>query len=1344
MLGLKDLSVGLQGIQRICGSTGKSWWIAIIVGALMQMTLGDSLTTWQYNSIITLNTSSTGANTSSTQYNFPVLIRLTSLNAAAIFASARSDGGDLRFSRPGTGDTSQLPYELNKYNAVAQTAYIWVKVDSLQGGNANQSINIWWGKPSATTTSDSANVFVPANGFAAVLHLNKRSTGTTLYDATGQGNNGTCSNTVTDTTGIFDSAVAMHCYGTSSSYLAGDSIVISGLLGTPSQLTLSAWVRVDSIDQGCSAWYGHRANIISLGDDVSMSDGGLAGASTDSLWAAWYGNSASNDYGWPSPSLTGTSVLGLSNNSGHAMWHQGWKYASIVFNPGTNGFVKIYLNGDSVRTLTASNALSWGAGGLNHGTRTVFGKHGAGGSGEKFGGSICESRIENVPRSSDWIRLCYQNQQPNDSLTGLSVMLSLPATPALALPLNGTVNEPTSMTLNWGAVTNAMSYNVMVSTAANFATTVSSQTNLAGTSASLSGLANNTQYFWEVNSVNISGTSAWSGAWSFTTIMATPAIPVLTTPTNGTVNASVFPTLTWGTVTNAAFYGLLVSTMPNFAATVWDQNGLTAASASLSYLTNSTQYYWVVNATNADGGTSAYSGPWSFTTIIAVPAVPALSSPGNATSNEPISALSLTWGAVTGAASYSLMVSTSASFATTISSQTGLTGLTAVLSGLANLTTYYWEVNATNVGGNSAWSSIWSFTTIMEMPTLASPANGSANEPTSLALNWGTVPGATSYSAMVSTAANFGTTVYSQIGWSGTTALLNGLVNSTTYYWIAAGNMGVFGTVGPWSSAWSFTTIIAAPAIPVLAAPTSGTMNTSVTPTLTWGTVTGAASYGLMVSTSASFTTTVSSQTGLTGGSALLIGLAGNTPYYWEVNAMNIGGTSNWSGIWSFTTNEDYTTWTSSKQIALNTSATGANTSTPQNNFPVLLRLTYANSAAFFASEAASGMNGADLRFADLGTGTLPAGTHLAYELNKINVAAQTALVWVNMDQVLPQNSSQAITMYWGNSNAVSQSDSANVFVPANGFATVLHLNKRSTGTTLYDATGQGRNGTCSNTVTDTTGIFDSAVAMHCYGTSSSYLAGDSITIAGLLGSPSQVTFSAWVRVDSIDQANTSANGHNACIISIGDYASLNDEGASGTGNDSLTAEWFGAGTQWNNYGWPSPSQVGTSQNGYSNTSGHSAWHQGWKHLAEVINPAAGYAKLYLNGDSVRMLPAANALSWTGGNNGKRTVIGKHGAGHAGQKFGGSICESRIETVPRSSDWIRLCYQNQQPNDSLTGLSTLLSLPAAPALASPLNGAINQPTSQAMTWEAVSGAASYSLLFRRQRTLRRRFRASRA
>jgi hypothetical protein len=582
--------------------------MAAMFGACFSLYAGDTLTTWQYNTTITLNTSATGAKTTSTQYNFPVLIRLTSANAATVFATARSDGGDLRFTRPGAGDTSQLPYELNKYSAAQKTAIIWVKVDSLVGNNANQTINMYWGKSSATTTSDSTKVFAPANGFGMVLHLNKLASSTTLYDATGQGNNGTPSGTVTDTTGVFDRAVAVHCYGTSSSYVAGDSITIASLIGQPANVTMSAWVRVDSIDQANTSGNGHLGCIMSMGDYASMNDAGGSGTGTDSLCTGWFGTGTQwNNYGWPTQSETGTSLNGFSNTSGYACLHQGWRHVAIVINP-TVGYANIYYNGDSVATEPAANALAWTGG--NSGVRTVLGKHGGGHAGLKLGGSICEARIDTVARASDWLRLCYQNQQPNDSLTSVSAASSS-GVPALRLPANGATGQPVSESFSWSAATGATSYQLQVSINTAFTTTLFSQAGITALTQTVAGLAVNATYYWHVNAAGTSS-NAWAATWSFTT-SPVPATPVLSSPSNGATGQKLSLSLSWGSASGATSYALLVSTVSTFATTVQSQVGLTNTTFALSGLSTKTTYFWQVESIN--NVSHMWASAWSFTTV---------------------------------------------------------------------------------------------------------------------------------------------------------------------------------------------------------------------------------------------------------------------------------------------------------------------------------------------------------------------------------------------------------------------------------------------------------------------------------------------------------------------------------------------------------------------------------------------------------------------------------------------------------------------------------------------------------------------------------------------------------
>ena len=93
-----------------------------------------------------------------------------------------------------------------------------------------------------------------------------------------------------------------------------------------------------------------------------------------------------------------------------------------------------------------------------------------------------------------------------------------------------------------------------------------------------------------------------------------------------------------------------------------------------------------------------------------------------------------------------------------------------------------------------------------------------------------------------------------------------------------------------------------APATPVLSSPADASTGISTSPTLSWQTSAGADSYGVQVSTVSSFSTTVYSQTGITATSTGITGLAGNTTYYWRLNATNTGGNSSWSVTYSFTT----------------------------------------------------------------------------------------------------------------------------------------------------------------------------------------------------------------------------------------------------------------------------------------------------------------------------------------------------------------------------------------------------------------------------------------------------------
>jgi PKD repeat protein len=140
---------------------------------------------------------------------------------------------------------------------------------------------------------------------------------------------------------------------------------------------------------------------------------------------------------------------------------------------------------------------------------------------------------------------------------------------------------------------------------------------------------------------------------------------------------------------------------------------------------------------------------------------------------------------------------------------------------------------------------------------------------------------------------------------------------------------------------------------------------------------------------------------------------------------------------------DDYSQWAHASTITLNTTASGANVATTQAGFPVLVRLTSANTVFSFAQAQPAGQ---DIRFATSG------GIHIPYQIERWDNANQVAEIWVKAD--VNGNNNTQLLMYWGNAGAADSSNGPSVF--SNGFVGVWHLNE--TGNTnangYADATG--------------------------------------------------------------------------------------------------------------------------------------------------------------------------------------------------------------------------------------------------------------------------------------------------
>lgn len=493
--------------------------------------------------------------------------------------------------------------------------------------------------------------------------------------------------------------------------------------------------------------------------------------------------------------------------------------------------------------------------------------------------------------------------------------------PTLLVPANGATNVALPPRVSWSAVTSATGYAVQFSLTADFATVVAAKDGITGTTVEMPGLLSNTVYFWRVRAVaaasatNAASVGPWSTASSFTTAPpSTLLAPTLLAPANGATGQVLPLRLYWSPVAGATGYVLQLARVADFSVVVLTKEGLTATSIEVPGLLAGTTYYWRVRAySQTSASTVPSQGPWStvwsFATAAApVLAAPTLLAPASGTTGV-LPPVTVSWSAVANAAGYTVQVSTSAVFATTVQAITlSTTATTAKITGLVGSTTYYWRVRAYVTGASGPWSTAWSFTTAviptLTAPVLTVPANGATNVALPPHPAWHAVANAATYQIQVARVADFSALALNKEGLTATTVELPGLLAGTTYYWrVRASAPGV---IGPWSDGWSFVTAQALVlGTPTLLAPANGAQGVALPPVVSWTAITGAQAYVLQVATTSDFATVVTRTATVT--SIELPGLLNNTTYYWRVRAYGSGVYGAFSAYRSFTTAPDST-----------------------------------------------------------------------------------------------------------------------------------------------------------------------------------------------------------------------------------------------------------------------------------------------------------------------------------------------------------------------------------------------------------------------------------------------------
>ena len=443
-----------------------------------------------------------------------------------------------------------------------------------------------------------------------------------------------------------------------------------------------------------------------------------------------------------------------------------------------------------------------------------------------------------------------------------STAVSGMTTPDAPTGLLASTLSSNSIGLTWTASPGATGYKVYRSTApaGPFTTSVGTPTVPSFTNT---GLTPNTVYYYEISAVDAGGESVLSSPAN--TITA-PTIP---TGAAAGPTSSTSISVSWSASTGALSYKVFRSTssMGPFSVPVATPAASPYADTGLN---PNTKYFYEISSVN-EGGSSVPSTPPVFATT--APAAPT----GVMATTMTTTSIKVSWTASTGATSYKVYRDTTVAFAspTLVGSPTTTTFTD---TGLTPATTYYYEIKASNINGDSPLSG-----TPTSAPAAPTGISATILTPTSIKVTWNPSTGATSYKIYHTSSPSGPFNILAGTS-TGTSFADTGLTPNVKYYYeVIALNGG--------SSSL--------PATPPASATTPPAMPTGVkanflSPTsikVTWNPSTGATSYKIYRSTSPAgpFNTVIGTST---VPSFTDTGLTPNVKYYYQVSALNGGSSS--------------------------------------------------------------------------------------------------------------------------------------------------------------------------------------------------------------------------------------------------------------------------------------------------------------------------------------------------------------------------------------------------------------------------------------------------------------------
>jgi uncharacterized repeat protein (TIGR01451 family) len=441
----------------------------------------------------------------------------------------------------------------------------------------------------------------------------------------------------------------------------------------------------------------------------------------------------------------------------------------------------------------------------------------------------------------------------------------------------------------------------------------------------------NTTYYWQVLATNGVYTTFANGSalafWSFTTLPSGPGNFNKTAPAFNATNVPTSNvTFQWAPASDAVSYTVCVGA---FAGDCSYSVTSTVTSAVLpGPLPAGATLVWQVTAHNAAGSRGADNNAWwPLTTVPNSPVAFTKYAPANGATGQPVG-VNLTWQDTPDETYYQVCVGLSPGVCTFVNVTTTANTTSYALTGLDYGTMYHWQISACNAGGcTPANNGVgWSFSTL-NPPTpgpfqKTTPANGAIGVPTDTAavlLAWTAAADADGYEVCFGTAPS--TCDLSGGGFQDVGLVTSRLVSqlpfsvtlapASTYWWQvrAYNNLTATRTLANNGVDFRFTTVnLPGPGPFSKDAPLNGAFNLpTATLVLRWFPASGAASYEVCAGTAANRCDAMPGNAWLNVGTAqvyMLTNLQPGTTYYWQVRAINSGGTTAADGgaWWAFTT----------------------------------------------------------------------------------------------------------------------------------------------------------------------------------------------------------------------------------------------------------------------------------------------------------------------------------------------------------------------------------------------------------------------------------------------------------